>query len=156
MQATVRSYTPEDRTAFFDLNEAWILKHFEMEDKDRDMLKNPQAAILDKGGEILIAELDGRAVGTVALVPVTADRFELCKMAVDESARGNGIGRALMDAAERVARDQGASSIWLETNTVLGPALALYTSAGYVEATGEDFIPSPYDRCNIQFVKRLS
>ena len=156
MQATVRSYTPEDRAAFYDLNEAWILEHFEMEDKDRDMLKDPQAAILDKGGEILIAELDGRAVGTVALVPVTSDRFELCKMAVDKTARGNGIGRALMDAAESVARDQGATSIWLETNTVLGPALALYTSAGYVKAEGEDFVPSPYDRCNIQFVKRLS
>ena len=141
MQATVRSYTPEDRAAFYDLNEAWILEHFEMEDKDRAMLKNPQAAILDKGGEILIAELDGRAVGTVALVPVTSDRFELCKMAVDKTARGNGIGRALMDAAESVARDQGASSIWLETNTVLGPALALVYIGGICRSHGRGFRP---------------
>ena len=156
MHFTVRAFTAEDGQAFHDLNEAWILKHFEMEDKDRDMLRHPQTAILDKGGEILIAELDGQVVGTVALVPMTEERFELCKMAVDEGARGQGIGKSLMNAAEAVARNRGAQSIWLETNTVLGPALALYESAGYTAATGEDRTCSPYDRCNAQFIKTLS
>ena len=155
MPVRVRSYLPSDAAAFRDLNVAWITAHFELEDKDRELLDNPDAMVIGKGGRILIAELDGAAVGTVALMPVRPGRVELCKMAVSEGLRGKGIGKALIQAAEETARSMGATKIWLETNTVLAPALALYKSCGYEEAQGEDSIRSPYTRCNAQFVKAV-
>jgi putative acetyltransferase len=43
--------------------------HFSLEAEDRRQREDPVRAFLEPGGEILIAELDGRAVGCVAIVP---------------------------------------------------------------------------------------
>jgi ribosomal protein S18 acetylase RimI-like enzyme len=52
---------------------------------------------------------------------------------VAESARGLGIGRRLLGELEAEAARAGATTTRLETNHVLGEAIALYRSAGYVE-----------------------
>ena len=153
----VRDFQPEDGAAFRDLNLAWVEAHFEVEPEDRAQLDDPQTHILDKGGAILIAVLDGEPVGTVGLVPGhEAGVLELIKMSARQDLRGRGIGRALMDAAIDRARAQGAMSIWLETNTVLDAALALYRKTGFRELTGDERTPTPYDRCNCQMVLDLS
>ena len=54
-------------------------------------------------------------------------------MWVAESARGLGIGRRLLEHLEGLAREHGSSEVRLETGDVLGEAIALYRSAGYVE-----------------------
>jgi len=57
--------------------------------------------------------------------------FELTKMAVTAARQGAGLGRALMDAAEKMARKSGASRIDLETAIDNYDAQALYQSLGY-------------------------
>ena len=42
--------------------------------------------------------------------------------------------------------------MFLESNSVLKPALALYRKLGFVEVHGE---ASPYDRCNVQMELRF-
>ena len=73
--------------------------------------------------------------------------FELAKMAVVEGARGLGIGRQLAEAAVSRARSAGAHRIFLESASVLEPAIALYESLGFQRISGE---LSPYTRCNVQ------
>jgi len=153
---TVRSFRDEDAQAFHDLNMAWIQKYFEVETKDREMLSDPQESIIDKGGRILIAELDGEAVGTVALIPMEGRGvLELAKMAVREGLRGHGIGQAIMEAAKAEAKDMGGTRIWIETHNSLEAAMKLYTSAGFRPLTGDDWQPTPYSRCNSQFMLDL-
>ena len=148
---TVRSYRPEDARAFRDLNLAWVEAYFTVEAEDRAQLEDPQTHILDKGGAILIAELAGDVVGTVGLVPGHgAGVLELIKMSARSDVQGKGIGRALMDAAIARARQMGAKKIWLETNTVLAAALALYRKSGFRELKGDEITETPYDRCNCQ------
>lgn len=152
----VRDYTTDDAAAFRDLNLAWVEQYFTVEDEDRAQLNDPQTHILDKGGAILIAELDGEAVGTAGLVPGhDADTLELIKMSARNDVKGRGIGRALMDAAIEKSRAMGASKIWLETNTSLEAALALYRKSGFRELTGDEVTPTPYDRCNCQMLLEL-
>ncbi len=152
----VRDYTPEDAAAFRDLNLAWVEKYFTVEAEDRAQLEDPQTHILDKGGAILIAELEGEAVGTVGLVPGHGPGvLELIKMSARSDIQGRGIGRALMEAAIAKSRDMGATKIWLETNTILDAALALYRKSGFRELTGDELTPTPYDRCNCQMVLDL-
>ena len=152
----VRDYVPTDATAFRDLNLAWVEKFFTVEDEDRAQLEDPQTHILDKGGAILMAELDGVAVGTVGLVPGHhAGMLELIKMSARSDVQGKGIGRALMDAAIAKSREMGATQIWLETNTVLDAALALYRRSGFRELSGDELTPTPYDRCNCQMLLEL-
>ena len=152
----VRDYTLNDAAAFRDLNLAWVEAFFTVEDEDRAQLEDPNTHILDKGGAILIAEYQGEAVGTVGLVPGHHEgMLELIKMSARSDIQGKGIGRALMDAAIERAREMGASQIWLETNTSLEAALALYRNSGFRELTGDELTPTPYDRCNCQMLLDL-
>src|SRR5206468_3044741 len=110
--------------AFRRLNEAWIRRYFALEPKDHEMLGAPQGQILETGGRIFMALEDGRAVGCVALLPLADGGFEIAKMAVEEGRRGGGIGRALMERCVEAATAAGAPRLYLETNSVLAPALS--------------------------------
>ncbi len=63
------------------------------------MLSNPQKYVIDNGGAILFALLDGEVIGTAALLYEGAGVYELSKMAVETGFRGIGAGRKLLDAA---------------------------------------------------------
>lgn len=145
----IQHYEPKYQVAFKELNEAWIKTYFKLEDEDRKVLEHPQEAIIDKGGAIVVAVLEGEPVGVCALVPMDDPRydFELAKMAVAPTVQGRGIGRKLAYEILDEARRKGATRIYLESNTVLGPAIKLYRSLGFTEITDHQ---SPYQRCNIQ------
>ena len=153
---TIRPFTPSDTAAFHDLNVAWIEQYFAVETSDRAQLERPNETILAAGGRILIADLDGEAVGTVALIPGHGEAtLELAKMSAREDLHGQGIGKKLMQAAIDTAREIGARRIWLETNRKLDAALALYEKSGFRELTGDELTATPYDRCNCQMVLDL-
>ena len=58
------------------------------------------------------------------------------------------LGKALLDRA----REVGATRVYLESNTILEPAIHLYRKLGFKRVEGG---ASPYDRCNIQMEVRL-
>ncbi|WP_075795173.1 GNAT family N-acetyltransferase [Massilia putida] len=68
---------------------------------------------------LLVAEDEHGIVGTVHLVLAQPDnqphRADLCKMLVMRRARKQGVGAALMDAAEREARTLGKTLLVLDT-----------------------------------------
>jgi N-acetylglutamate synthase-like GNAT family acetyltransferase len=120
-----------DAAAFRALNEEWIARHFAIEDRDRRQLSDPVAAYVATGGAILIAELDGRVVGVVALAPDGSGALELSKMAVATALRGRGIGRKLLAEAIDRARALGARSVFLGSSSKLPSAVHLYESFGF-------------------------
>ena len=140
-------YQPNHQPSFKRLNEAWINQWFKMEEADYQSLDRPQEYILDGGGHILIALLGDEPVGTCALLRMDDATFELAKMSVSPGARGKGIGLLLGRAAVDRARNGGAKRLYLESNTLLKPALSLYRKLGFEEVEGAT---SPYERCNIQ------
>ena len=145
----LRDFRPGDELAFRRLNEQWIRRYFVLENKDADSLRDPQTTILDRGGRIIVAEQDGVAVGCCALVAVSAGELEVAKMAVDESARGLGIGRRILAHVVEVARGAGTRRLYLETNSTLAPALALYAKAGFIPVPTARIVPSPYARVDV-------
>jgi len=72
--------------------------------------------------------------------------FEVIKMTVSEAARGSGLGRALMQACIDRAKAIGAPRLYLETNSALAPALALYRAMGFTDLPRQD---TPYARCDV-------
>lgn len=140
-------YEPQYAPKFRQLNEEWITKWFKMEEADYKALDHPQEYILDKGGHILFALYKNEVVGTCGLIKMDDNTYELAKMAVSPLAKGKGIGYLLGQAAIDKARALGANRLYLESNTVLKPAISLYYKLGFKKVIGK---PSPYERANIQ------
>jgi putative acetyltransferase len=137
---------PDHCEDFIRLNEQWISEYFSIEERDRRLAANPFKIVTD-GGHIISLVENGRVVGVCALFKVSEDRYELARMAVEPSERGKGYGELLITTALDRARDEGASTISLGTNTVLVSAIALYRKHGF-KTVFEGQHPE-YARCNI-------
>ena len=126
---------------FRTLNEAWIGEHFEMEPADHQILGDPRAYVVDKGGDILFArqKTTGDVLGTCALINRGEGIAELAKMTVSAAARGRGIGKLIGRAVIDRARALGFHRLYLETNSSLAPALGLYRDLGFQQK------PSPFE-----------
>ncbi|MFH6956973.1 GNAT family N-acetyltransferase [Flavobacterium aquidurense] len=135
--------------AFRSLNTQWISTYFEMEEADYKALDHPDEYILNKGGKILVALYRNEPVGVCALIKMNDSDydFEMAKMAVSPQAQGKNIGFLLGQAIINSARASGASKIYLESNTILKPAINLYYKLGFQKVFG---LATPYKRCNIQ------
>lgn len=141
-------FLPEHQQGYRDVNVEWISKYFKMEDSDFKALDHPQEYILDKGGYIAVAVLDGQVVGTSALIKMKEEGvYELAKMGVNPNIHGKGIGKKLGEHVINKARELGATKLYLESNRILVPAITLYKKLGFEEITGYQ---SPYERCDIQ------
>jgi GNAT superfamily N-acetyltransferase len=103
----------------------------------------------------LVAEREGRIVGTVLLYPAgaafpkragatEAARWpEVRLLAVDPAARGQGVGDALMRACVHRARAGGSRALTLHTTPMMAAAMRLYTRMGFVHVPELDFEPAP-------------
>jgi DNA-binding MarR family transcriptional regulator/predicted GNAT family N-acyltransferase len=155
MMVTIVPYQPKYREAFAALNREWISTYFKMEDADNTALNDPEKYILDKGGCILVALYNNEPAGVCALIKMNDPDFdfELAKMAVSPKVQGKNIGWLLGQAVLEKAKELNASGIYLESNTILKPAINLYQKLGFQKISGHT---TPYERCNIQMALILN
>lgn len=143
------------RAAFKDLNERWIKEYFKMEAADYKTLDDPEGHIIKNGGYICVALYKNEPVGVCALLKIDDSiyDFELVKMAVSPNVQGKGIGWLMGRHMIDKARLMGAGKIYLESNTILKPAIRLYQKLGFRKIAGH---ATPYQRCNIQMELQLN
>jgi len=90
--------------------------------------------LADPGATLLIARDGDEIVGTaMVIVYPTTIRFEarIEDVAVDGSARGRGVGEALVDECIEVARSRGAGIVELQTGRAREAANRLYARMGF-------------------------
>ena len=143
----VVDYAPKYREAFKSLNVEWISKYWELEEPDFKALDDPEGYILNQSGVILIALDKGEPIGCCALIKQADDTFELAKMAVSPKAQGKGVGLLLGKSIVERAKLMGLKRLYLESNSVLKPAIRLYEKIGFKHIKGAS---SPYARCDVQ------
>jgi len=90
---------------------------------------NPDSRVL------VASDSDGRVWGWVEVLGhhllVSEGTAEVGGLVVDSRARGRGIGRALMAAAEAWARERGYTRLMLRSNTIRTEAHRFYQGLGY-------------------------
>jgi predicted N-acetyltransferase YhbS len=104
-----------------------------------------------KPAEQIVAERSGAVVGTALLYPAGAvlDRSsnplvfpEIRLLAVSPTARGLGVGAALLRECLRRARHSGATAVTLHTSDFMRVGKGMYERMGFVRAPELDFHPT--------------
>lgn len=98
--------------------------------------------------ELLVAEVDGRVLGTVMLYPDGSVEdaggwprgcAAVRRLGVHPEARGRGLGRALMEACVRRCRERGVGALGLHTTDAMAVARGLYERMGFARAPEMDY-----------------
>jgi putative acetyltransferase len=89
--------------------------------------------LLDPHVTLFAFRRDGELLAVGAVKMLDAQHAELKSMHTRESARGQGIGRAMVDHLVGFAREQGVNRVSLETGNfdAFAAARSLYASAGF-------------------------
>ncbi len=139
------SYRPAYKKHFRRLNEEWLKAHFTVEPGEQRVLSDPNGRIVRRGGFLFFALLGEEVVGTCALRRERGGVFEVAHMAVTSAFQGQGIGRALAEAAIEQARRLGLERLYLQTHPVLKRAGRLYRDLGFRRVARH---PVPTERCS--------
>ena len=128
---SIIEFEPKHAAAFRQLNLEWLEKYGLTEEPDLVMINDPQKEIIDTGGFVFLAQSGETIVGTAALIRESPTQFELVKMAVDPAFQGKGISRLLIEKCLEVAKEANAKRIYLQSNSQLTTAIALYEKYGF-------------------------
>ena len=102
----------------------------------------------------LVAEMKGEIVGSVLIVPpgpipespngvpVRLEFPEVRLLAVTPAARGQGIGKAIMQACITQARRDQVSALTLHTSDMMQTAMRMYERLGFLRDPEMDFRPA--------------
>ncbi len=145
----VIDYRPEHQPYFEKLNREWIERLFGMEPLDEWVLTEPDKAILEPGGAILMATYDGMIAGTAGLRKLDDFTFEFTKMSVDTQFRRKGIAEAICYACFRKAKALGAKRIILYSNKKNVGAVPLYEKMGFSHVPVENNV---YKRADVKMM----
>ena len=95
-------------------------------DPEADAYRTPK-------GIFLLALADGLPLACVALKTLEPGVGEIKRLWVAPAARGHGLARRMMSAAEEAARALGHRTLKLDTNENLPEAIALYRADGWAD-----------------------
>ncbi|HET6906809.1 MAG TPA: GNAT family N-acetyltransferase [Rhodanobacteraceae bacterium] len=131
MTVRIRRARPPDLDALTALEEASF-------DHDRVSRAQFRRHIVSNSAAVLVAEERGRVLGGALLFFRRGARSaRLYSIAIAHGARGQGLGKALLEAAEREARKRGSTAMRLEVRTDNAAAIALYEKRGYLRRKRE-------------------
>lgn len=106
----------------------------------------PLEGLLDPAVSLFGLRVEGELLAIGALKRLTDDHVELKSMHTLAEARGQGLGRRMVERLLAVARDRGYTRVSLETGSMdaFQPARTMYAGAGF-EPCGPfaDYRPSP-------------
>ncbi|PLT30054.1 GNAT family N-acetyltransferase [Peribacillus deserti] len=109
-------------------------------------------ADVQAGAQRIVAESEGKIIGSVVLFPAKSDAYEgyveeldypeIRMLAVAPEARGKGAGALLVSECIKRAKEQGYSSIGLHTGEFMEGAMRLYERLSFERLPQYDFEPA--------------
>ena len=150
---TIRAATPGDVPAVAALVEAAYERYIERIGRRPAPMDDDHAAHVARRDQYVLCDADGTGAVIGAIVLIARDgHLFVDNVAVAPALHGRGLGRALLEFAEREARRRGLEELRLYTNAAMTENLAIYPRLGY-EETGREQV-GPFHR--VAFRKRLA
>jgi GNAT superfamily N-acetyltransferase len=100
------------------------------EEPTANMMATPEKFIPPMGRSF-VAKDDGALVGMICLKPLQGAQYEIKRLYVRSEARGTGLGKRLVRHLFDVAKDLGATDLYLDSIPSLSAATALYAAEGF-------------------------
>ena len=102
---------------------------------------------MQQGNHVLVADLAGRLIGTVAFGWVVRDspKGEIARLAVLPTYRGTGLGRVLMGAAEAALGQIGVTMVEISIVAKFDRLRSYYEALGYTTTRLRRFDALPFD-----------
>ena len=110
-----------------------------------------------EGAAYFVAELNGEIVGGGGIYPtdgLPANTCELVKMYLLPHARGNGLGRTLIEKCLYIAKEYGYNQVYLESMPELKQALKVYAKFGFEYLKGP-MGNSGHTGCSLWMLKKV-
>lgn len=104
-----------------------------------------------------VATINGVLVGGCGIFPtqnLPNGTCELVKLYLAASARGTGLGKALMEKAMQWAKEAGYTQVYLESMPELAKAVSMYEKLGFVKLS-QPLGNSGHSGCDIWMTKQL-
>lgn len=130
----VRDYQQSD---YYSLQE--ILKQADMFDEVWDSQENFASMIAINPLAIQVAQVDDEIVGLIIIDSHGKETSFFYRLAVSEQKRGSGIGSALLQRAEEIAKNMGAKEVAIYVDSENTIVQRFYTMKGY-KTSGKKFI----------------
>lgn len=131
-------YESKYQPDFKRLNLEWLDKYNLTESHDLEILDDPDGTVITRGGCIFLAREGEQIVGTAGLWMENKEEYELVKMAVEPSFRGQGISKILLERCLDEAHKRKARKVFLFSNSQLKTAIALYLKYGFQHVEVKD------------------
>lgn len=148
MAITLRTLTADDTDAltqvrrYFRNYAAWLGVDLSFQNFDQEMASLP-GAYAEPQGRLFFAEIDSRPAGCVGIRPFSAGICEMKRLYVTPKERSKGIGKALVLAAIKAAKEIGYKRLLLDTLPNMRMAVKLYRELGFTESPA--YYPSPVE-----------
>lgn len=114
------------------LRERWGTAFDEAFNPDLDDITD---SYLDRGADVVVAELSGQVVATGTLLFERPKQARIVRMSVAAHHRREGLGRLVVEALVARARLRDVQELQVLTDTPWQSAISLYRSCGFVEVT---------------------
>ena len=136
----VRRYEPDDRAALEQMYDDFEPKRGAQGlPPDNGAIGRWLDRVLSRGQHVVV-EVDGELLGHLMLMPMEDGRLELANF-LHQSIRNRGIGTELNRMALLLARDAGATSVWLCVEPSNRAAVRSYQKAGFRRRPGSLWAP---------------
>ena len=132
----IRDWQKSDRDSAANVIRQVLVEYdlpWQPEEADRDVI-TIESAYWNQGGEFWVVETQSKIVGTAAYYPIKKGNkaVEIRKMYLLPEARGQGLGKYLLQQLETKIKKIGFEEIWIETASIFTEAVSLYEKYGYV------------------------
>ena len=131
MRPKLRRATRNDLTAVQEIVQAAYTHYTARIGREPGPMREDYSFLINEG-RVHLAERNDLVQGILVLIPQD-DTMLLDNVAVAPQAQSTGLGRMMLEFAERAAIEAGYPAITLYTNEAMTENIALYTRIGYAE-----------------------